>query len=139
MTFRVVAGVVVGIVAWWLLFLGVGIAFGLLWGDYRLAARAFFSDQDGGHFTTAMLLLNWLVFIIAGAADGWLVSLISRKRIAGLVVAALYLLYTLFDHYYLLWHNLPTWYNLIVPWVIAGSILIGSRLVRPPHPRRPEP
>ena len=135
MNFRVVSGVVVGVVAWWLLFIGVGIAFGLAWEDYRLAARAFFADQDGSHFSTAMLLLNWLVFIISGLVDGWLVTLISRKRVAGLIVAGLYLLYTLFDHYYLLWHNLPTWYNLIVPWVISGSILLGSRL----QLRRPMP
>ena len=100
MNFRAIAGGVVGIVVWPLLFIVVGIAFGLVWDDYRAAARVFFANGDFSRFTVAMMLTNFAVFCIAGLIDGWLVRAIGRNRIAVLVVAGLYLLYALFDHYY---------------------------------------
>ena len=79
-----------------------------------------------------MLLLNYLVFLIDGAVTGWLVTLISNHRRPALIVALLYLIYTISEHYYLIWDKLPGWYNVIVPWVIASAIVLGSRLRRPP-------
>ena len=134
MNIRAIAGIIVGLVFWWVLFIGVGIAFGLMWPDYRAAARVMFNGGGFGEFTTVMLLLNFVVFIIAGLVDGWLVSTISRNRIAGLVVAGLFLLYTLFEHYYMIWGLVADWYNVIVPWIIAGALLLGSRLVRRASP-----
>lgn len=112
----------------------VGIAFGLLWPDYREAARFMFSEDDLSHFTTPMLFLNFMVFISAGLVMGWLVSVISKNRIAGLVAGLLYLLLMGFNHYVLVWDELPGWYNLVVPLIISGSIVLGSRLVRTASP-----
>jgi len=128
MNMRAIAAVIGGIIAWWILFMAIGIAFGLIWPDYRAAARAFFNNQDFSQFTTAMKLANFVVFAIAGVIDGWLVAQLGRSRIAGIVVAGLYLAYALFDHYYLLWNVIPAWYNLVVPWIIAGSIFAGAHL-----------
>jgi hypothetical protein len=128
MNVRAIAAVVVGIVAWFVLFMVVGIAFGFLWGDYRAAASVFFANGDFSHFTIAMMITNFVVFIVAGAVDGRLVWIIGKNRVAVMVVAGLFLLYALFEHYYLLWGQLPDWYNVIMPWIIAGSIFLGGRL-----------
>ena len=130
MNFRAIAAVILGVVTWWLFFMGVGIAVGLVWGDYRAAARVFFASGDFSQFTLAMMITNFVVFIVAGLIDGWLVQAIGRSRIAVMVVAGLYLLYALVEHYYLVWGQLPDWYNVIVPWIIAGSIFLGGSVVR---------
>ena len=128
MNIRAIVAVIGGVLAWTLLFMVVGIAFGLVWQDYRLAARAFFDSQNFGLFTTAMMLTNFVVFAIAGLVDGWLVAWFARSRTPGYVVAGLYLAYALVEHYYLMWNIIPNWYNMVVPWIIAGSILAGVRL-----------
>jgi len=132
MRVRTVAGFLTGLLIWWFLFLAFGIVFGLLWPDYREAARFMFSTGEFSHFTTPMLLLNYLVFLIGGVVTGWLTTLISNHRTPAMIVALLYLSYTIFDHYHLIWDKLPGWYNVIVPWVIACAIVLGSRLHRPP-------
>lgn len=131
MTLRAVAAVVGGIVVWSALFMIVGIAFGLAWPDYRAAARLFLENQDFSLFTIPMMLTNFVLFSIIGLAAGWLAAAIGRSRLAGLVLAVLLFAYGLFEHYYLLWNDLPTWYNLVVPWIIAGSICIGSHFASP--------
>ena len=130
MIFRTIAGIFAGCVVWWVLFLAVGIGFGLLWPAYREAARFVFSEGDFSHFNTAMLFLNLFVFICAGLVVGWLVSLISKNQISTLVVALLYLLYTAFEHYFVVWGKAPDWYNVVAPLIISGSIVLGSRFVR---------
>jgi hypothetical protein len=129
MTLRAVAAVIGGIVLWPALFLAVGIGFGLAWPAYRVAARLFLDSQNFSLFTIGMMLTNFVAFAVAGLATGSLVAWIGRSRTAALVLGLLCLGYGLVDHYYLLWDILPTWYNLVVPWIMAGSIVMGSRFM----------
>jgi hypothetical protein len=128
MTLRAVGVFVGGIVIWSALFWIVGIAFGLAWPDYSAAAQLFFANQDFSLFTVPMMLTNFVLFTISGLASGWIVVTFGRNRKAGLALAALGLAYGLFEHYYLLWNVLPDWYNLVVPWIMGGSIYLGTRL-----------
>lgn len=129
MRWRAVAGVVAGFVAWWVVFIVIGIGFGLLWPAYREAARPALGEGDFSAFSTAMLLLNFGLFTIVGLLTAWLVWLIGRSRIAVWVVALLYLLLMTFDHYVMVWGRAPDWYNIVVPLVISGSIAIGGLLL----------
>jgi hypothetical protein len=128
MTLRSVGAFVGGIVIWSALFWMVGIAFGFAWPDYSTAARLFFASQDFSLFTVPMMLTNFVLFAIAGLASGWIVTKVARGRNAGLALAALGLGYGLVEHYYLLWNVLPDWYNLVVPWIMGGSIYVGTWL-----------
>lgn len=130
MNFRPVAGVATGFILWWVLFMAIGIAFGIAWPAYRAAAHLMFEKGDFSLFSTTMLFLNWVLFTIDGLATGWLVSFIARNRIAVLVLALVALAYMGFNHFYLVWGKLPDWYNIIVPFVIAGSIATGGLLTK---------
>jgi len=129
---RAALAVIVGIVVWWLLFFAVGIGVGAAWPDYRIAARFMFQEDDLSHFTTPMLFANWLVFLGAGVGSGWLTAFVGRSRLSTLVLTGLFLAYMILNHYVLVWDELPGWYNLIVPFVIAGTILLGGRVHHPP-------
>ncbi|MGW8370211.1 MAG: hypothetical protein ACWGPN_16220 [Gammaproteobacteria bacterium] len=126
---RSLISIVLGIALWWFLFFAVGIAFGLVWPRYREAVGFMFDDGDLSHFTTPMLLVNYMVFIVAGVAVGWLVTRISGNRVAALVLGLLYLTYMAINHYFVVWDELPAWYNLLVPVIVTGAIVLGSRLV----------
>jgi hypothetical protein len=129
---RPLIGFIVATAVWWFAFLAVGIGFGLVWPAYRLAARFMFQESDLSHFTTPMLLVNYVVFLIAGVLVGALATGIGRSRIPALLVALVYLIYATWNHYFAIWGQLPDWYNLVVPWVITLSIILGSRIVRLP-------
>jgi hypothetical protein len=128
MVWRSVAGGILGFVLWWLLFFAFGVGIGLLWPDYRDAARVMAQEGDFRLFTLPMLLANLLVFAVAGIVAGSLTTRLAKSRRSALVLAALLLVYAIIEHYILLWDQLPHWYNVIVPVVIAGFIWVGSRI-----------
>ncbi len=132
MAWRSIVGAIAGLVLWWVLFFVIGVGTGLLWPEYREAARVMFQERAFHLFTLPMLLANLLLFAVAGMVAGRVATLVARSRTSALVLAALLLLYAVVEHYILLWDQLPPWYNLIVPLVIAGSAWLGSRISRAP-------
>jgi hypothetical protein len=127
MIWRIAGGAIIGLAIYWLLFLVLGISFGLLWSDYRDAARLMMQEQSFRLFTTPMFLTNYVVFAVAGAVAGWASTLVSKTIKSALVALAVLLIYAGAEHYYLLWGQLPDWYNLTIPIVITGFFWLGSR------------
>jgi hypothetical protein len=125
---RTVGGIIAGLIAWLIGFYAIGIGFGLLWPAYAEAARHMFREDDFSYFTLPMLLLNWAVFIGAGLLAGWIASSIARNRTAPLAVAGIWFVYGVVNHYWRVWNELPDWYNVIVPFVIALPIYVWSRV-----------
>jgi len=138
MPWRPIAGFTVGIALWWFLFFAIGIGFGLVWPEYREAARLMFQEDDMSGFGTPQLLLNFVLFLLAGTIVGWVVTLIAKGRTPALVLTGLMLVLMMINHYILEWDSFPAWYNLIVPLIISGAIFAGSRLVRSPWGERRE-
>lgn len=128
MTWRRVAAAALGFTLWWFLFFAVGIAIGALWPAYREAGRSMYQEGDLSLFVTPMLFANLLVFVVAGAAVGSVTTLVGKSRIPARLVAAVLFIYAAINHYLWEWDQLTPWYNVIVPFVVAGSILLGSRL-----------
>ena len=128
MAWRSIACGVLGFALWWLLFFAIGIGIGLVWPEYRDAARVMFQEGSFRLFTLPMLIANLLLFTVAGLVVGWISTHIARSRTPALVLVALLFIYAVVEHYVLLWDKLPAWYNLIVPVVIAGFIWLGSRV-----------
>jgi hypothetical protein len=128
MKWRPIVGGVVGFALWYCLFFVVGVSVGLLWPDYREAARLMFREEDFRLFTTPMLFANFAVFAVAGLAAGCVATLLARSRTPALVLAVLLFIYAGLNHYVRVWDRLPDWYNLIVPLVIAGFVWIGGRV-----------
>ena len=127
MTWRSIVGAIAGFVLWWALFFVIGVGIGLLWPEYRAAARVMFQERSFLLFTLPMLFANLALFAVAGLIVGRLSTLIARSRMSALIVGVLLLIYAVIEHYILLWDKLPGWYNLIVPLLIAGSVWLGGR------------
>lgn len=126
MIWRIAGGAILGLAIYWLLFVMLGVSFGLLWSDYRDAARLMMQEQSFRLFTTPMFLANYVVFAVAGVAAGWASTLVSKTIKSALVAVAVLILYAGTEHYYLLWGQLPDWYNLTIPVVISGFFWLGS-------------
>jgi hypothetical protein len=127
MIWRIAGGAVLGIAIYWVLFLVLGVSFGLLWPDYRDAARLAMQEQSFRLFTTPMFFTNFLAFAIAGTVAGWASTIVSKTIKSAYLALGVLLIYACTEHYYLLWGQLPDWYNITIPIVIAGSFWLGSR------------
>jgi hypothetical protein len=135
MNWRSIVAGIVGLALWVFLFYALGIGVGLVWTGYREAARVMFQERSFLLFTVPMLFANLLVFFLSGYTAGQVSTVIARHRGAALVLSVLLLIYAVTEHYWLLWDSLPSWYNLIVPIVIAGSVWLGGRLATLPEGR----
>jgi hypothetical protein len=129
MTWRSIASVLLGFALWWFLFLAVGIGFGAIWPEYREAARLMFQEGDLSGFRTPLLFMNFVLFIVVGLVVGWVAAVVGKSRIPVLVLASVLLIYAIVNHYILEWDQFPAWYNLIVPLVVSGPIVLGHRFV----------
>ena len=128
MLLRTAGGVLLGLALWWLLFFAFGIGIGLLWPPYSDAARAMMQERTFQLFTTSMLFTNYLVFAAAGALAGRVSAVMARK--SAVVVTVILFAYAGIQHYVLLWNQLPDWYNVTIPIVIAGSVWLGGRFAK---------
>ena len=128
MPYRPVVGVLLGVAIWWFLFMAVGIGIGAVNPEYRAAAAAMFQADDMSLFTTPLLLLNWIVFCVAGLVAGFVAALVSKNRLATLLLAGGFLIMMLINHYIIAWDDFPIWYNLVVPFIIAGLLYLGAAI-----------
>jgi len=127
MVLRTASGVLLGLALWWLLFFAFGVGIGLLWPEYRDAARVMMQERTFLLFTTPMLFTNYLVFAAAGVLSGWVSAVIAKTNKSALAITVILFVYAGLQHYFLLWTKLPDWYNVTIPIVIAGSVWLGGR------------
>jgi hypothetical protein len=127
---RLVGGVVAGVVGWWV----VGAAgFGLLratWPDYATGEPTF-------DFTLAMQLSRLAVGVLCSLAGGIATALVvGRTSIAPWIVGAIQLLIFVPIHVSL-WSSFPIWYHLFFLLTLAPLVALGARLApgvaRNPH------
>ena len=135
MPVRTISAVVLGGALWFFLFMAVGICFGFVWPAYAEAVSLLFDSGDSSLFTLPMYFINMIVFLAAGLGAGTLAAWVGKRPLPTLVLGGVALVLFGIDHYILVWDNLPHWYNLIIPWVIAGTLLAGGRLIGPLTPK----
>jgi hypothetical protein len=124
---RGVLGVFVGALVWIVGFFTLARLLTLIWPDYALHAHTWMT-AGVYDFTPPMSGFNILFWIAAEIGAGWLTVLISRRREAGWVLAALLMAYLSYMHLYFVWDRLPWWYNLLVALPSGPAVLLGARL-----------
>ena len=127
---RIAVGVLLGVALWCVLFMLFGVGVGLLWPEYREAARVMMQERTFLLFTVPMLFTNYFVFTAAGLGAGWVSAAVSKTSKSALATAVLLFVYAGSEHYVMLWNKLPDWYNLTIPIVIAGSVWLGGMFAR---------
>ena len=128
MAWRSMSAVVLGLILWIFLFFVIGIGIGQVSPEYREAARLMLQESDMSGFGTPQLLLNFLLFVIAGLFVGWLATMVGRNRVPAIVLSVSFLIVMMINHYILEWDSFPAWYNIVVPFAISISIAAGSQI-----------
>ena len=118
---RTVAGVVVGVVAWFVVVLGV--AFVLR------AAAPVLNAQLVAH-TTAVAMAERLLISFAGSLlGGFLAARLANAR-ASLIAGVLLLAFWGYYHVMMIWHQFPVWYHLTFFVSLPLLAILGACLVR---------
>ena len=132
MNIRSIAGIVLGIVLWWALFLVLSYAIVVMWPGSESYQQALFERGDYSVIPTGALVVLLVMFVVIGLVSGWVAAAISRNEVHAWIVAIPILLFAAFQHLYKLWGNLPDWYNIAVVLLIWPFIILGARLRRSP-------
>lgn len=127
MKIRTTVGVAAGIAVWWSLFLASTFLIVVAWPASERFRQSVFEAGDYSVFPVAMLLLFLIMYIPIGLLAGRATVSITRDRRHAWIVAAPLLLFAAYQHLFVLWNNLPNWYNVAVVAVIAPGIVLGGR------------
>jgi len=74
-----------------------------------------------------MLLVNYGLFAVAGVVAGRIATVLDRTGRAAIICAVILIVYAGAQHYVRLWNQLPDWYNVTIPVVIAAFVWLGGR------------
>ena len=123
-------GIVAGFIIWWVAFYASLAVFGFFWPALMEAGRPAVENNDYSHFTTTMLSLFIVMYFWVNPIAGWLTVFITKNRNHAWITAIPLFLYAAFMHFYMLWNNLPDWYNLAVVMLMPPLVYLGGRLVK---------
>ena len=121
---RIIAGIVCGIVAWFIVATIGNLVIRLSWPDYVAV-------ETSMAFTLPMLLARLLVGAVASLAAGALVGWIARGNRKAVMGVGILLTLLFIPIHYNLWDKFPLWYHAaflisIFPLTLAGAYLSAS-------------
>ncbi len=128
---RLVLGVIVGFLAWAIVWVGSEKILSAIWpefGAHQLAFEA--AVKNGGQFTadTRMLLTHIVLASIVSVMSGFLAALIARENIrAPLVLGVLLVAFGLLKAV-MSWSYVPIWYHVIFTALLIPMAILGGKL-----------
>ncbi len=118
---RVVLGIVVGFLVWWIIGTAGFVLLRVLWHDYAAAVPL-------RTFTFAMLAARLLVGVICSLGAGWSTArVVGRRSAAPWIVGGLLVAVFLPIHYAAL-NDFPLWYHLFFLLTLAPLVGFGAKL-----------
>ena len=129
---RIILGVIVGFIAWLIVWVGVEKVLSAIWpafGTHQAAFQA--AITDGGQFTadSTMLLTDVVLGSIVSVVSGALAALIAGENsraplFVGILLLALGLLKAVMS-----WPYVPIWYHILFTAILLPMALLGGRLI----------
>ncbi len=129
---RIVLGIIVGFIAWSILWVGGDEAFGSLWpawyGPHKLAFEKAAFNNTPFEANSTILLFKLLHSVIASLISGYVAVLLSNENRRTTMILGVLLLVVGVAVQVSVWGLLPIWYHfiflaLLIPMTIAGGKL----------------
>jgi hypothetical protein len=122
---RLLAGVVLGVVAWFVAVTALGYVLGHAWPALAVASK------NPTTLTVPMLAARLGVSFLSSIASGFVAALVgSVGSRAALGAGVLLLAFFVYYHVTMIWHQFPVWYHLTFFVSLVLLSLLGGRLVR---------
>lgn len=121
---KTVAGIVAGLIVWFVVATLVNLAFRVLWPGYAEVERAM-------NFTLAMLVARLLLGALSSLCAGFTVAWIAKGSGSAVKVVGVLLTAVFIPVHYGLWDKFPSWYHLAFLVSLFPLTLLGARLLKP--------
>jgi len=118
---RLIAGILVGAVAWLLAVAALGLVLGRLWPEMAAVT-------DMMALTLPMLVARLGVSGVSSVISGLVAALISRERFKAALGAGVLLLAVFVPYHVTIWTNFPLWYHLTFFVSLPVLSLLGGQL-----------
>ncbi len=129
---RIVVGVVVGFIAWMILWVGIEKIISAIWPAFGAHQRAFEEViKNGGQFTadTSALLTHIVLGSIVSVIAGALAALIAGENARAPLFVGILLLVVGILKAVMSWQYVPIWYHIIFTLMLLPLAILGGRLV----------
>jgi hypothetical protein len=128
---RIVLGVIVGFIAWLIVWVGREKILSAIWPEFGAHQRAFEEAvKNGGQFTadTTMLLTHIVLGSIVSVMSGSLAALIAGENTRAPLVVGFLLLAVGFLKAVMSWQYVPIWYHVIFTAILLPMAIMGGKL-----------
>ncbi len=124
---RGIAGVVVGLVAWFVVATAGNLLLRIGWASYAAVEKAM-------QFTPSMMAARLILGALASLGAGIAVAVITRRNGRAAQALAGVLLVLFIPVHYALWDRFPLWYHVTFLASLVVMTLVGAMLVRAAPP-----
>src|SRR5437588_7219657 len=129
---RIVLGVIAGVFAWLIVWIGSEKLLSAIWPAFGTHQRAFEEVvKNGGQFTadTTMLLTHIVLGSIVSVISGSLAALIAGENTRAPLVLGLLLLAVGLLKAIMSWPYVPIWYHVIFTAILLPMAIMGGKLI----------
>ena len=129
---RIILGVIVGFIAWLIVWVGVEKIISALWPAFGTHQAAFQTAiTDGGQFTadTTMLLTHIVMGSVISVMSGSVAALVAGENSRAPLVVGILLLAMGIAKAAMSWQYVPLWYHVIFTAILLPMALLGGKLV----------
>ena len=129
---RIVLGVIVGFIAWLVVWIGSEKILSAIWPAFGANQKAFEEAvRNGGEYTadTTMLLTHLVLGSVVSVMAGIFAALIARENTSAPLVVGILLLALGLLKAFMSWRYAPIWYHVIFTAILLPMAVIGGRLI----------
>ena len=129
---RIVLGVIVGFIAWLVVWIGSEKILSAIWPAFGANQKAFEEAvKNGGEYTadTTMLLTHLVLGSVVSVMAGIFAALIARENTSAPLVVGILLLALGLLKAFMSWRYAPIWYHVIFTAILLPMAVIGGRLI----------
>ncbi|PYS98000.1 MAG: hypothetical protein DMF63_18275 [Acidobacteria bacterium] len=129
---RIVLGVIVGFIAWLIVWIGVEKIISAVWPAFGVHQNAFEEViKNGGQFTpdTTMLLTHIVLGSIVSVIAGFLAALIAGENSRAPFIVGILLLLMGVMKAVMSWPYVPIWYHVIFTAILLPMAVVGGKLI----------
>ncbi len=131
---RIILGVIVGFVAWSILWVGSDAIFAMMSPDwYRAQNDALMlamANEKEFHPDSSLLLIRLAVSVIVSIVSGFLAVVVSKEQGKTTLILGLLLLLVGIGFEAAVWNYIPIWYHLVFLVLLIPMTILGGKLKR---------
>jgi len=129
---RIILGVIVGFIAWSIIWVGGDEAIAMIspqwYGAHKLALEKAVFNKDAFDASSAILVLKLVHSIVASVLAGYLAAFVANESKRTTLMLGILLLAVGIFFEFIYWQQIPIWYHIVFLILLIPMTIAGGRL-----------